>query len=119
MASTRVCSVDDLQVGDMKAFKVAGEKILLYRLEEGFFATQSRCTHLYASMERGKIVEGCRVQCPFHRAQFDIRSGEVVKWANFPPGVQLLNSLRPEKALVCFKTEVKGPDVCVDIAPLS
>ena len=39
----------------------------------------------------GKIVDGCKVQCPFHRARFDIRTGEVIDWANFPPGIQLLN----------------------------
>ena len=48
---------------------------------------------------KGKIVEDKCVQCPLHRARFDIRTGEVTEWANFPPGVQLLNVVRGEKAL--------------------
>jgi len=64
---------------------------------------------VFAPLARGKIVDGCRIRCPFHRAQFDIRSGEVVEWANFPPGVQLLNVVRGEKALKTYPvTIVKG-----------
>jgi 3-phenylpropionate/trans-cinnamate dioxygenase ferredoxin subunit len=55
------------------------------------------------------------VQCPFHRARFDIRTGQVVKWANFPPGIQLLNVVRPQKVLRTFEVIVQGGDVQVNI----
>jgi 3-phenylpropionate/trans-cinnamate dioxygenase ferredoxin subunit len=64
---------------------------------------------MFAPLGRGRIVDGCKVQCPLHRARFDIRTGEVVDWANFPPGVQLLNAVRGEKALRTYPvTVVKG-----------
>jgi nitrite reductase/ring-hydroxylating ferredoxin subunit len=25
----------------------------------------------------GKLVDGCRIQCPIHRARFDVRTGET------------------------------------------
>jgi 3-phenylpropionate/trans-cinnamate dioxygenase ferredoxin subunit len=99
----------------MKAFTVGAQKIVLFHLSDGFFATQASCTHLFAPLARGKIVEDCKVQCPFHRARFDIRTGKVIDWANFPPGIQLLNAVRGEKALRTFKVGVKAGDVQVDI----
>ena len=73
-----VCNEKDLAVGKMKVVKAGGEKILLYRLEDGFFATQTSCTHTFGPLSRGKIVDGCKIQCPLHRARFDIRTGEVI-----------------------------------------
>ena len=110
-----VCRTDDLQQGQMKAFAVAGENVLLYHLPTGFFATQSKCTHTFAPLAFGKIIDGCKVQCPLHRARFDIRTGEVVEWANFPPGIQLLNAVRGEKALRTYKVSVKDGNVRVNI----
>jgi 3-phenylpropionate/trans-cinnamate dioxygenase ferredoxin subunit len=114
MALHAVCNEDDVPIGSLKACKAGKESILLFRLEDGFYATQSSCTHVLAPLRRGKIVEGCRIRCPFHRAEFDIRSGEVIEWANFPPGVQLLNFVRGEKALRTFATKVDGGRVFVE-----
>jgi 3-phenylpropionate/trans-cinnamate dioxygenase ferredoxin component len=115
MALHVVCDTDELPVGKMKAFTVAGEKLVLYHLDAGFFATQSSCTHLFGPLARGKIVDDCEVQCPLHRARFDIRTGEVIGWANFPPGIQLMNVVRGEKALKTYKVSVKGKQVRVEI----
>jgi len=115
MAMHTVCRSDELAVGRMKAFTAGGHKIVLYRLTDGFFAIQANCTHTFAPLVRGRILEDCKVQCPFHRARFDIRTGEVIDCANFPPGIQLLNVLRGEKAPRTFKVNVKGEDVRVNI----
>jgi 3-phenylpropionate/trans-cinnamate dioxygenase ferredoxin subunit len=50
-----------------------------------------------------------------HRARFDIRTGEVIDWANFPPGIQVLNAVRGEKALKTYKVAVKDGDVRVSV----
>ena len=111
-----VCDVDELPVGRVKAFTAGDEKIAVYHLKEGFFATQASCTHMFAPLARGKILDGCRIQCPLHHARFDIRTGKVVDWANFPPGVQLLNVLRGEKALKTFKVKVRDGVIRVIVA---
>lgn len=93
-----ICRTDELSVNEIKPVKLGNESILLFRLDDGFYATQSRCTHLFRSMAKGKVEDG-KIQCPLHRAQFCIKTGDVKEWANFPPGVQLLNGHRKEKAL--------------------
>jgi len=115
MGKHTVCKVDELPVGRMRAFKAEGRSVLVYHLDDGFFATQANCTHVFAPLARGRIVDGCRIQCPLHRAQFDIRSGEVVEWANFPPGVQLLNVVRGEKALKTYPVSVVKGQVRIEI----
>jgi len=115
MATHTVCAVDELPVGTMKAARFDGTGVLVFHLEDGFYATQSTCTHMFAPLVRGKIVDECKIQCPFHRARFDIRTGEVIDWANFPPGVQLLNAVRGEKALKTFPVTVINGNVRVKI----
>ena len=115
MSMHTVCRVDELPVGKMKAFAVGNENVVLYHLSDGFFATQANCTHTFAPLARGKLLEDCKVQCPFHRARFDIRTGEVIDWANFPPGIQLLNVVRGEKALRTFKVSVKAGNVRINM----
>ena len=114
MASVTVCKASELPVGNSMPFKHNDEKILVYHLEDGFYATQGNCTHLFMPLKNGKIIEGCRVRCPFHRAEFDIKSGEVCEWANFPPGIQLVNTIRKEKALKTYNVAVEEGEVKVD-----
>jgi nitrite reductase/ring-hydroxylating ferredoxin subunit len=70
---------------------------------------------LEPALARGKLLEDCKVQCPLHRARFDIRTGAVLDWANFPPGIQLLNVVRGEKALQTYKVSVKSGQVRVSV----
>ncbi len=115
MARHRVASASEIGVGERKACKAGGASILVFHLEDGFFATQASCTHVFAPLGRGKLVDGHKLQCPFHRAQFDIRTGEVVRWAHFPPGVQLLNAVRGEKALKTYPVREEAGEVFVEI----
>lgn len=115
MAMHDVCRQDELGIGEMKAFSVAGQKIVLYHLSDGFFATQASCTHIFAPLARGKLLNDKNVQCPLHRARFDIRTGKVADWANFPPGIQVLNVVRGEKDLRTFKVVVQGGSVKIDV----
>ena len=106
---------DCLEEGQMKTFTAGGEKVLLMRTSEGFFATQSKCPHLGMPLVKGKLLDQCRVRCKFHRAEFDIKTGEVSKWAHFPPGIQLLNVVRDKKNLRTFATKVEDGKVYVEI----
>jgi len=115
MARHVVCKESDLPVGEKRSFKAGETSIVVYHLEDGFYGTQSSCTHTFAPLGRGKIVDGHRIRCPLHRAEFDIRTGEVHKWANFPPGIQILNVVRSEKALQTFPVVVEDGNVVVEV----
>ena len=111
-----VCTESELSEGDMTFVKIDNHKIAVYHLKDGFYATQSSCTHVFANLTKGKIVDGCKVECPLHRARFDIKTGEVVDWANFPPGIQALNIVRGEKSLATYPVSVENGEVKIDIS---
>jgi len=115
MANTFLIETSKLSVGNMQRFDVGGEAILLYRLADGFFATAAKCTHLFMPLEKGKIVDGCRIQCKFHRAEFDIKTGKVCDWASFPPGIQALNFIRGEMDLKTYPVKVENEKVFVEV----
>ena len=115
MPAHAVCSADELPVGQLRAVDAGGTRVIVYHLDDGFYATQANCTHLFAPLAKGKIVDGCRIQCPFHRARFDIRTGEVIDWANWPPGlVQMLNAVRGAKNLKTFPVSIRDGQVTVE-----
>ena len=115
MSKYEVTAETDLAIGQQIAVKVGGVNVLVFHLETGFYATQSSCTHLFMPLKKGKIIDGCNIQCPIHRAQFDIKTGEVVTWANFPPGIQLLNALRKEKPLTTYPVSIEAGKVWVEV----
>lgn len=106
---------DELAVGERKLLKLGGEKILLFRLESGYHAIQSNCTHLLMPLKKGKLLNGEILQCPLHRAEFDIASGDVIKWANFPPGIQALNIVRKEKCLKTYPVSVDDGQLSIEV----
>lgn len=115
MAHQELGPATDIPIGKMKTYKVGNESILVFHLEEGFFATQTLCPHTLAPLKLGKILDDCQIQCPLHHARFHIKSGAVLKWANFPPGIQLLNAIRKPKPLKTYPVKLKAGKlfVCV------
>ncbi len=117
--------MDKYQLGSAKTLLVEGTaqvlsvnntKFQLYRLSDGYFATSHQCTHLFKSLEKGVIVSDSSVRCPLHRAEFDIRSGAVVKWACFPKGVvNVINTVRKEKALESYPITLIDGEVWIEL----
>ncbi len=71
-----VCSVDDIDQGGMYEFQRGERRILIYRLEDGLFATDNVCTHEFALLSEGWLENGT-IECPLHGALFDVKTGRV------------------------------------------
>lgn len=71
-----VADAADLAIGGVKGVAAAGKAIAIYRLEEGYFATDERCTHAGALLSAGEVVE-CYIECPVHYGLFDVRTGKA------------------------------------------
>lgn len=115
MAQHRIGSQSDFPPGQVMACQAGGIDLVVYALSDGYYATQAACTHLKAPLAKGKILEDRLIQCPWHRARFDIRTGQVMDWANFPPGIQVLNVVRKEKALQAFAVSVEDRVLYVEL----
>jgi nitrite reductase/ring-hydroxylating ferredoxin subunit/uncharacterized membrane protein len=67
----------ELADGQMMLIRVAGERVVLARCQEGMFAFSDHCTHRGGPLSDGTLA-GCMVQCPWHGSQFDVTTGRVV-----------------------------------------
>lgn len=114
MARHAVCRVEDVPVGEKKPFKIEGTKILIHHLDDGLYATQGGCTHVWVPLAHGQSDNGC-ITCPAHRARFDVKTGRVIQWANWPPGIGAIEGLRPPKPLATYPVVVEDGTVFVEL----
>ena len=67
-----VCMSSEIKTGEIIGRPVLDGRIVIVRGEDGLVSVYSAyCPHLGADLSGGKIVEG-RIQCPFHRWEFDV-----------------------------------------------
>jgi toluene monooxygenase system ferredoxin subunit len=75
------CGVDDLWIGDMDAFSIAGKQILLVNAEGVFKAYSNVCPHQDIPLVEGKL-NGCVLTCRAHHWEFDVTNGLSINPAN-------------------------------------
>ena len=56
------------------------------------FAVSNRCRHLFASLGTGRVAEDGCLECPWHDARYDVRSGAMT--ARSPGRLQAARGLR-------------------------
>ena len=85
MSWIKAMKADELENGAFLPVTLAGEALLLCRLENGeIHGVVDSCSHDGASFEGGAI-EGTRLTCPRHGAQFDLVSGKALKMPAVAP----------------------------------
>jgi 3-phenylpropionate/trans-cinnamate dioxygenase ferredoxin component len=102
MALVKACKTSDLKPGG--AIRVNHKPpIAVYRLNDGFYATDDTCTHAEASLAAGDVdLEECAVECPYHGSFFDIKTGHVL-------------SLPASKPLKTYPVKVVDDEVFVEV----
>ncbi len=70
--------VDEVPEGTVKGVTFDGRRVLVARLKEGFYAIDAVCSHMSGDLTRGAFNGTC-ITCPVHHAQYDVRTGKVVK----------------------------------------
>lgn len=74
----KVAKVDDLEDGELMAVEVDGEFVCLAKVDGEVYAFTDDCTHIGGPLNEGEL-EGEVLTCPWHGAQFDVRSGKVLR----------------------------------------
>jgi 3-phenylpropionate/trans-cinnamate dioxygenase ferredoxin subunit len=101
MALTRVTTVNELPPGAAMQVVVNGKTIALFNINGTFHAIDDVCTHRGASLSEG-LLDGVEIVCPWHGARFDVTTGQHL----CPPAT---------KGLTCYRVEVAGDDVQIDL----
>ncbi|MCE9651587.1 MAG: Rieske 2Fe-2S domain-containing protein [Nitrosarchaeum sp.] len=78
----------DIIPGKMIKVSVDGKEVMVANIDGVYCATDDSCTHSGASLSEGKL-DGCNVICGWHKAEFDCKTGKLVK---FPAKIRDLAS---------------------------
>jgi nitrite reductase/ring-hydroxylating ferredoxin subunit len=73
----RVAYVSDIPRGEGVVVKVDGCEVAVFNVNGEFYAIGNTCTHRGGPLAEGNL-RGKVVTCPWHGAQFDVTTGEVV-----------------------------------------
>ena len=105
----------ELESGAMKEVLIKGHEILLAKIGDEYYVANNRCPHMRGKLSRGKL-EGTVVTCPMHGSQFDLKSGEVVRWLK---GSGLLSkigkALKSPQSLKTYNVMVTDDSILVEI----
>ncbi len=74
----KVAKVDDLEDGELMPVEVDGEPVCLAKVDGEVYAFTDDCTHIGGPLNEGEL-DGEVLTCPWHGAQFDVRSGKVLR----------------------------------------
>ena len=72
-----VCQESEIEMDDLKRFDHGDKTFCIYRIKDGFYATDGLCTHEEVHLEDGLVMHG-EIECPMHQGIFDIKSGKAV-----------------------------------------
>ena len=67
----------DLKPGEVVAVQVGGHFLALYLVDGQPFCTEGMCSHEGLPIGDGGWLEGDEVQCPWHGARFNVKTGAV------------------------------------------
>jgi 3-phenylpropionate/trans-cinnamate dioxygenase ferredoxin subunit len=111
----KVGKISELEDGAMKEVLVRGKAILLAKIGDSYYAGDNRCPHMGGKLSKGKL-EGTVVTCPLHGSQFDLRSGQVVRWLK---GSGLLSkvgkTLKSPRQLTTYKVRVEDDEILIEM----
>lgn len=71
----KAADVSKVEADETFGVEVDGKEICLYKLDDGIYATDGKCTHGDAYLAQGFIVDGGLIECPLHGGTFDIKTG--------------------------------------------
>jgi 3-phenylpropionate/trans-cinnamate dioxygenase ferredoxin subunit len=75
---TPVAKVTDLTAGRMlSAALPSGEQVLVMNVDGDICALPDRCSHEELELSAGELMPDGTIECVFHGARFDCRTGKV------------------------------------------
>ena len=97
----KIAETKDVSAGQSAGFTVEGLKIALFNVEGTYYAIGDVCTHRGGPLSAG-VVQGTKVTCPWHGADFDLKTGAVL-------------GAPAQKGVPSYKVSVEGNDIKVEV----
>lgn len=74
----KVAESEDIAEGELVPVEAGGELICLARVNGDICAFTDNCTHISGPLSDGEL-DGEVLTCPWHSAQFNVRTGKVLR----------------------------------------
>jgi len=115
MSFVEIATTRELERGEMKVFNIEGKTILLARAGDEYYAVDNKCPHLGGDLSQG-VLEGVVVTCPVHHSQFDLSSGQVIRWTDWS-GLKLSLSkiFKSPRNLKTYPVKLDGDKIMVSL----
>ena len=97
----KVAETNDLTPGKAAAFEVEGKRIAVFNVGGTYYAIDDTCPHAEGPLSEGEVV-GDKIVCPWHQAEFDLKTGEVLS----PPAFEGVKT---------YKVAVEGNEIKVEV----
>ncbi len=103
MAKVLVCKQSELSPGAMRKVEIAGQdEIVVANVDGKFYAMRGLCHHQGGPLAEGEL-NGKVITCPWHGAQWDITTGNLVEFAI---------DLDPEPT---YPLTIEGGDIFIEV----
>jgi 3-phenylpropionate/trans-cinnamate dioxygenase ferredoxin subunit len=79
-----VATTDELKPGERIVVEMDSHYIAVFNVDNQYYAIEDVCTHDDGPLVEGEL-QGYTVECPRHGAQFDIRTGKVLRMPAITP----------------------------------
>ena len=101
MGKIKVLNISDLGNNESKVVNVVDKEIAVFNVEGEFFAIDDRCSHSDESLSQGEVYD-CKVECPAHGAEFDLKTGEALT----PPA---------SRGVACYQTTTDEDSIYIEV----
>ena len=78
MARIKIATLTDLSEETMTKVEVEGKTLIVGMVDGKPYAMEGRCSHMGHDLSKG-TKQGHVVRCKMHGAEFDLRTGEVLR----------------------------------------
>ena len=97
----KIAETKNLGPGQAAAVEVEGQRVAVFNVGGTLYALDDTCPHAGGPLSEGQ-VEGDKVTCPWHGADFDLKTGAVL----CPPSFEGVRS---------YKVVVEGIDIKIEV----
>ena len=97
----KIGKTGDIPEGEVRSFLVDNEMVAVFNINNEFYALKDQCSHMDLPLSDG-FVEGDKVTCAYHGAEFEITSGKAL----------CLPAIEPVEN---YKVTLDGDDIYVEL----
>jgi 3-phenylpropionate/trans-cinnamate dioxygenase ferredoxin component len=107
--ATQLIEVDELDASGVTVVATRYGDLAVGISGDEPFAVSNRCRHLFASLGTGRVAEDGCLECPWHGARYDVRSGKMTRGPQgaFRPLAGVVKNTTGARALATYTVELR------------